>query len=159
MTPSGVLDAAPGSVPGAASPRALAEVEEQITALAVQVRSAVRDAAAAIDPSLPPFGLRLLRMLERCGPVHASVAAERLGVDRSAISRQVRQLAELDMVEMTVDPDDGRARFLALTALGRERTAHLGGEQRQRMHRALRTWPEEDLLAFAGYLERLTTAD
>lgn len=57
---------------------ALLEVEEQITALAVQVRAAVRDAAAAIDPSLPPFGLRLLRMLERCGPVHSSAAALQL---------------------------------------------------------------------------------
>ncbi|MWV51071.1 MarR family transcriptional regulator [Rathayibacter sp. VKM Ac-2803] len=137
---------------------ALLEVEEQITALAVQVRAAVRDAAAAIDPSLPPFGLRLLRMLERCGPVHSSAAADQLGVDRSAISRQARQLCRLGLVEMTADPADGRARFLALTAEGRARMADLGGLQRRRMQEALSSWPEPDLRAFAGYLERLTSA-
>lgn len=137
---------------------ALLQVEEQITALAVQVRAAVRDAAAAIDPGLPPFGLRLLRMLERCGPVHSSAAAERLGVDRSAISRQIRQLCSLGLVETAADPADGRARFLTLTALGEERMRDLGGQQRQRMQEALQSWPESDLLAFAGYLERLTSA-
>lgn len=137
------------------SAEALREVEERITALAVQVRLAVRDAAASIDPALPPFGLRLLQMLERCGPVHSGAAAERLGVDRSAISRQARQLAELGLVEMTADPADGRARFLSLSGVGRERMRDLGGQQRQRMREALSAWPEADLLAFAGYLERL----
>ncbi|AZZ54062.1 MarR family winged helix-turn-helix transcriptional regulator [Rathayibacter festucae] len=146
-----VLTAAPAS--------ALLQVEEQITALAVQVRTAVRDAAASIDPGLPPFGLRLLRMLERCGPVHSSVAAERLGVDRSVISRQIRQLCALELVGTAPDPADGRARFLTLTEHGRERMGDLGGQQRQRMQEALSSWPEADLLAFAGYLERLTTAD
>ncbi|AND15588.1 MarR family winged helix-turn-helix transcriptional regulator [Rathayibacter tritici] len=140
------------------SAQALDEVEEQITVLAVHVRLAVRDAAASIDPALPPFGLRLLRMLERCGPVHSGAAAERLGVDRSAISRQVRQLVDLGLVEMTVDPADGRARFLSLSAAGCERMRDLGGQQRQRMQEALSAWPEEDLRAFAGYLERLTAA-
>ncbi|PPG49097.1 MarR family transcriptional regulator [Rathayibacter sp. AY2B3] len=147
-------------MPAAApSAEALHEVEEQITALAVQVRLAVRDAAASIDPALPPFGLRLLRMLERCGPVHSGAVAERLGVDRSAISRQARQLADLGLVEMTSDPADGRARFLSLSAAGCERMRDLGGEQRQRMQEALSAWPEEDLRAFAGYLERLTAAE
>ncbi|PPF67701.1 MarR family transcriptional regulator [Rathayibacter tritici] len=146
-------------MPGAtSSAQALDEVEEQITVLAVHVRLAVRDAAASIDPALPPFGLRLLRMLERCGPVHSGAAAERLGVDRSAISRQVRQLVDLGLVEMTVDPADGRARFLSLSAAGCERMRDLGGQQRQRMQEALSAWPEEDLRAFAGYLERLTAA-
>ncbi|QHC71290.1 MarR family winged helix-turn-helix transcriptional regulator [Rathayibacter sp. VKM Ac-2801] len=147
-------------MPAAApSAEALHEVEEQITVLAVQVRLAVRDAAASIDPALPPFGLRLLRILERCGPVHSGAAAERLGVDRSAISRQARQLADLGLVEMTSDPADGRARFLSLSAAGCERMRDLGGRQRQRMQEALSAWPEEDLRAFAGYLERLTAAE
>ncbi|AZZ47902.1 MarR family transcriptional regulator [Rathayibacter rathayi] len=142
----------------APSAEALHEVEEQLTVLAVQVRLAVRDAAASIDPALPPFGLRLLRMLERCGPVHSGAAAERLGVDRSAISRQARQLADLGLVDMTSDPADGRARFLSLSAAGCERMRDLGGQQRQRMQEALSAWPEADLRAFAGYLERLTAA-
>lgn len=122
------------------------------------MRVAVRDAAASIDPTLPPFGLRLLRMLERCGPVHSGAAARRLGVDRSAISRQARQLAGLGLIEMAADPSDGRARFLSLSTAGSARIRDLGGRQRQRMQEALSTWPEEDLRAFAGYLERLTAS-
>lgn len=141
-----------------ASAGALLHVEEQITALAVRVRTAVRDAAASIDPALPPVGLRLLRMLERCGPVHSGAAAAQLGVDRSVVSRQARSLGDLGLVAMTADPSDGRARILALTDHGRERMRDLGGRERRRMQEALSAWPEADLLAFAGYLERLTSA-
>lgn len=141
------------------STAAMLAVEEWISVLAGQIRTSIRDAAAAIDPALPPFGLRLLRLLERCGPTHAGAAAELLFVDRSAISRQARQLAELGMVEARPDPEDGRARFLALTAAGAERMRAVLPAQRMLLHRNLSSWPEADLRAFAGYIERLTTED
>ncbi|NQX12243.1 MarR family transcriptional regulator [Microbacteriaceae bacterium VKM Ac-2855] len=135
---------------------ALFEVEEQISTLAGQIRASIRDAAAAVDPSLPPFGLRLLRMLERSGPLHASAVADVLYVDRSAVSRQARQLEELGLVETRPDPSDGRARFLALTASGIERMRVAAPAGTMPMHRSLSTWSVEDLRAFAGFVERLT---
>lgn len=135
---------------------ALLDVEEQIAVLAGQIRASIRDAALAVDPTLPPFGLRLLRLLERCGPTHAGAVAELLFVDRSAVSRQARQLEELGLVETRPDPGDGRARILALTAAGVERMLSAGPAGKLQLHRNLSAWPEDDLRAFARYLERLT---
>ncbi|NQX28271.1 winged helix-turn-helix transcriptional regulator [Microbacteriaceae bacterium VKM Ac-2854] len=135
---------------------ALGLVEEQIAVLAGQIRASIRDAALAVDPNLPPFGLRLLRLLERCGPTHAGAVAELLFVDRSAVSRQARQLEDLGLVESRPDASDGRARILALTAAGVERMRTTGPAGKLRMHRNLSAWPEADLRAFARYLERLT---
>lgn len=133
----------------------IAEVEEQMTALARRVRANSREAATAIHPELPPIGYKMLRVIRRCGTAHASAVADQLGVDRSVVSRQLRQLQILGLVEVRADAQDGRARVLALTSLG---TAGLNDDDAQggsRLMRALGGWSPTDLDAFAGYLARL----
>ena len=140
---------------------ALAEVEEQMMELAAHVRGAIREAATSIDPALQPFGLKILRMLRRCGPTHASALAELMEVDRSVISRQARLLQELGLLELASDPADGRARFLAATPLAIEKMSALPGGDKSFIHARLAGWPEADLHEFAGLLRRLnsSTAD
>lgn len=134
---------------------ALAEVEEQMMELAAHVRSAIREAATHIDPALQPFGLKILRMLRRCGPTHASVLAESLEVDRSVISRQARLLEELGLLELAADPADGRARFLAPTALAIEKMSAVPGSDKTFVHARLAGWSETELHEFSRMLRRL----
>lgn len=136
------------------APTPLHEVEEQMGILAGKIRTSIRDAAAAVDPSLQPFGLKLLRIVERLGPLHAGAAAEMLSVDRTAISRQSRQLEELGLVSTRADPEDRRARFLELTDEGRDRLAHAGPTGFSSLQRVLGEWDDDDLHRFAGYLAR-----
>lgn len=138
---------------------AIAEVEEQMSALAGHIRTSMRDAAVSIDPALQPFGLRLLRVLARCGPTHASALAESLVVDKSVISRQTRLLQNLGLIEMQTDPDDGRARFFALTPTAADKIAEVRANNKVRMQRRLGNWPTEDLMQFAAFLGRLNTPD
>ncbi|WP_317229566.1 MarR family winged helix-turn-helix transcriptional regulator [Clavibacter sp. MX14-G9D] len=133
----------------------IAEVEEQMTALAARIRATTREAAARIHPELPPIGYKMLRVIRRCGSAHASAVADQLGVDRSVVSRQVRQLQELGLVEVGADAQDGRVRVLALTEVGRAGIEADDVQGGSRLIRGLGGWTRADLDAFAGYLARL----
>lgn len=133
----------------------IAEVEEQMTALAARIRATTREAAARIHPELPPIGYKMLRVIRRCGSAHASAVADQLGVDRSVVSRQLRQLQDLGLVEVGADAQDGRVRVLALTAAGRAGIEADDAEGGSRLIRGLGAWTRADLDAFAGYLARL----
>jgi DNA-binding MarR family transcriptional regulator len=132
----------------------VAAVEQRMTQLMDRIRLAYRDLALAVDPALPPFGLKILRLIERQGPVTSGGIAEALAVDPSTVSRQLRQLEELGLAEAGIDPADRRARIIDLTAEGRRRMADLG-PQREQLSRFLNTWDADDLRRFAGYLDRL----
>jgi len=127
--------------------------------LAANIRASTRTTAAVIDPTLEPFGLALLRVLARRGESHASVVAEILAVDKSMISRQAKLLCSLGLVETSVDPNDGRARFLALTSLAEERLAEVRRNQTALVHRRLSRWTPAELDVFAALLERLNEPD
>ena len=130
-------------------------VEEQMSILAGQIRASVRDAALAVDPALQPFGLKLLRLIMRCGPTHASTAAESLCVDRSVISRQAKQLEELGLITIQTDPADGRARFLELTPTGAERVRVAVSSNHVVLHDRMTAWSAADLVMFAEFIARL----
>lgn len=138
---------------------AIAEVEEQMNILAGLIRRSIRDAAVSIDPALQPFGLKVLGLLSRCGPTHASGVAEALVVDRSVVSRQAAQLQELGLIEVQTDPSDGRARFLALTPLAERKLAEMRAGNKALVRRRLGAWPEEDLRQFAALIARLNAPE
>lgn len=137
---------------------AIAGVEEQLTRLIAQVGASIRDAATAIDPALQPFGLKLLRLLARCGPIHAGAAAEALMVDKSVISRQVRALEDLKLLELQPDPADGRVRILALTQFGAEELHRARAKDQALVQSRLSSWTTEDLHQLASLLARLTSS-
>jgi len=167
-SPGAELSAAPGAGPSpepisglSAGPRdnaaAIAEVEEQMSVLFGFIQANVRAAALAVDPALQPFGLKVLRILVKMGPLHSSVLADRMFVDRSIISRQVKQLQELGLAETRPDPEDGRARYVAATDEAIARLTATRESDKLVIFTHMNSWPEEDLLTFAGYLKRLTT--
>ncbi|WP_104054472.1 MULTISPECIES: MarR family winged helix-turn-helix transcriptional regulator [unclassified Arthrobacter] len=134
--------------------KALHEVEENLRLLTETVRSRMRDAAKGIDPTLPLFGLKMLQLLKREGPLHSGAAADLLMVDKSVISRQSRQLEELGLIEVQADPRDGRARVLVLTPAAEERVGSVQTGIMLDSH-ILDDWSAEELHEFAGYLSRL----
>ena len=150
----GVADGMPQGIPDGIA-AGIAEVEEQMTALAARIRATTREAAGRIHPELPPIGYKMLRVIRRCGAAHASAVADQLGVDRSVVSRQLRQLQELGLVEVGADAQDGRVRVLALTPAGRAGIEADDAQGGSRLIRGLGEWTRDDLDAFAGYLARL----
>lgn len=138
--------------------QAIIAVEDAMTALAGRIRVMVREAATQVDGNLQPFGLRILRMLERHGDLAVGHVSECLGADPSSTSRQVRQLIDLGLVDAVASEVDRRSRILVLTDHGRERLAAIGPSGRALIQEALSRWDLTDLERFAGYLDDLADA-
>ncbi|GAA4966931.1 hypothetical protein GCM10023205_34510 [Yinghuangia aomiensis] len=73
---------------------------------------------AASGRSLPRSAISILFVLHRHGPLGVKEIAERLGVEQSTASRQIRPLEEHGLVHRDTDPRDGRAVRLHLTEAG-----------------------------------------
>ena len=82
-------------------------------------------------------------------------AGRLLMTDRSVISRQVRQLEDMGLIELQADPGDGRARFLALTPLAHKRLKEVRATDKVLLHSRLSSWPADDLHQFAAFIARL----
>jgi DNA-binding MarR family transcriptional regulator len=130
-------------------------VQESMSVLARRIRVDQKMSATAIDPRLTTFGYKLIVALREHGSMNASDAADLLGVDRSVVSRHLNQSKELGLITSSADEQDGRKRLLALTDLAARRLDAQERNELTRLQRALIDWPDDDLVHFATYLQRL----
>ncbi|WP_235201245.1 MarR family winged helix-turn-helix transcriptional regulator [Microbacterium sp. CH12i] len=103
--------------------QAVTRVEQELGRLFARIRVSWREAAVTVHPDLQPLGYQVLTSIATGKATSASAIIERLQTDKSAVSRHVRQLEELGLVESVPDPDDRRARVLVATDLAQERVA------------------------------------
>ena len=90
------------------------------------LRRATRRVTQIYDRHLQPTGLRITQygLLARLrgGPLHMTELAERMGMDRTTLTRNLRPLERLGYV--AVDPgEDRRTRSVAMTEAGRKAAA------------------------------------
>lgn len=149
--------AARSAAPDPAVDQAIASVEEQFTILFNQVSSGMRERAAKVHPDLQPVGYRLLSTLVRTGPLHAGALAGLLSTDKSVVSRQVRILEDLGLIERRVDPSDRRASFLVATPPAIEKVNEARVADQARLYRSLRKWGVDDVGRLADLLARLNS--
>lgn len=135
----------------------IAAVEEQLRSLFVRVRAVWKEAAAAVHPELQPVGYKILSAVVRRGPMHAGAIAEALEIDKSVVSRQVRQLETLGLATSQPDPNDGRARIVEPTPVAVERVGRKSSRMQQQLYAQLRTWPAADVGELARLLARLSS--
>ena len=133
-------------------------IEQSFTRLFVQVKAVLRDAAATIGPDVQPAGWTVLRYVVRNAPTLAGAIAAATGMDKSAVSRQLRDLRERGLVAMEPSPEDARAVVVAPTAEGRSRVKAVTDGWTRRFREILGTWSDEDLRSFAVLLERFADA-
>lgn len=135
-----------------------AVVEEQLARLFRSFKQFWHRAATELHPQLQPLGYGLLVVLAKAGPQSMGALAERLAVEKTVLSRQVRQLVELDLAEVDTDPHDGRVRILRARPGVLDRVV----EQRNRAitpaGAELSRWDVEDLTTFSVLVDRLLSA-
>lgn len=107
-----------------------------------------------VHPELDSGAYGLLCGLHDCGPVRPSELACYFGLGKATVSRQLKVLEELGLVERRDDPDDRRAHLLALTEEGRRRLETVRLARRERFHALLGTWDEGDVRTLATMLAR-----
>ncbi|UOE43982.1 MarR family winged helix-turn-helix transcriptional regulator [Agromyces larvae] len=142
----------------AALDHAIASVEEQFGLVFNRARTLWFESAKQVHPELQPAGYKLLSSIVRAGSTNAHVLAELLDMDKSAVSRQVRQLEEMGLVESHADERDGRARVLVATPLAEERVAEVRLANQARLRSTLEGRSVDELLVLADVLRALGQA-
>ncbi|MGW8484558.1 MarR family winged helix-turn-helix transcriptional regulator [Microbacterium sp. NPDC055903] len=134
---------------------AVNRVEHELARLFARIRIGWREAATTVHPDLQPLGYQVLVSIATGKATSAGAIIERLQTDKSAVSRQVRQLEQLGLVESVRDPEDRRARVLVATELARERVAAARARYEARIGERLKAWTADDLEHFADLLSDL----
>jgi DNA-binding MarR family transcriptional regulator len=132
----------------------LRAVEDELSLLLRRARSVSWDIAREVHPNLEASAYGLLLWLRRSGPTRLTDLASLLGIGKGTLSRQLRALESLGLVQRESDPADRRASLLELTPDGQRRfdearTARVGP-----LRRTLEGWPPTDLAEFARLLHR-----
>jgi DNA-binding MarR family transcriptional regulator len=103
-----------------------------------RVRNLVIDYAHEIHPDLDAAGYVALVQIRSRAPIRAAQLVELLAIDKGAISRQVRLLLDLNLIDRVADPNDSRASLLIPTEEGMRRVDQL---QIARLRRFQATFP------------------
>lgn len=130
-------------------------LEQRFEQLTILFRQRVKADAAALHPGLPPAAYRVATALARSGPMHQSALAEALGFEKSVLSRQLHQLADLGLVTRAPDPRDRRAAIVAVTPAALERLTALRDAARDSFRRRMAAWDRDDLRDLDRLLSRL----
>lgn len=127
---------------------------EQLSALLSASRALTIETSAEFHPNLPSAAFHIARWLHAFGPAKASRIAEQVAMDRSATSRLISKLVELEMAEITPDPLDGRGVVVSLTRPGKtaiERAIHRKGDA---LRGRIEQWSDAEVKQLASLLRR-----
>jgi DNA-binding MarR family transcriptional regulator len=134
---------------------AYAALERELGLLMRRSRAAADRMSRDVHPELDFAAYGLLIYLREHGPSRPSDLAGYVGVGKATISRQLKVLEALGLIERRPDPGDGRAHLLALTSEGSQRLNAVGSARREHFRGRLCSWPEEDVRTLAMLLARL----
>jgi DNA-binding MarR family transcriptional regulator len=133
----------------------LVELQGHLNLLFARARTQWKEGAARIDPQLQPAGYKLLMFIVRTGSANAHELAERFEMDKSVISRQVRMLEDLGLLESRPDELDGRQRVLTPTPHACTALAELRGDHAEALRGALADLTPNEVQAAFKVFRRL----
>lgn len=139
--------------------QALAELENEFSSLFLQVRRMYLDHAARLAPGLSPGAYKIFTVIAASDGIRPSALSERLFVDKSQISRMLRELESLQLIERRPDPDDGRSSVIAATAAGAERLAASRTERSDQLRRSLADWDVDDIRTLRRLLRAMAAGE
>ncbi len=102
----------------------------------------------------PPTERWLMSKLSNTGPVRMSTLAQWQRVDRSTMTSQIKRLEDLEYVNRTPDPSDGRASLVELTDNGRECYLRLKSVMATTFNDLIGDWPAPERTEFARLLQK-----
>ncbi len=130
------------------------QIEEGISVLFRNTKMRLKDYSERLDPELQPAGYTILRYVMSREPIRAADIATALGMDKSAVSRQLTSLREIGLLETHPDPADGRATLLASSEKARTALASFQASFRSAYREVLSTWDDSDVDNFARLLRK-----
>jgi DNA-binding MarR family transcriptional regulator len=126
---------------------AIGDLQSHLNLIFARTRTLWKESAARIAPELQVGGYKLLTFIERAGSANAHELAERFEMDKSVISRQVRMLEDLGLIESRPDERDGRLRVLTATPAAQAALTELRQEHGWRLRAVLAELSPEEIHA------------
>ncbi len=99
----------------------------------------------------------LLSRIRVEGPMSIGQLGDAFGLDVSTLNRQTAAAMRAGLVERIPDPDGGMARKFRITEEGERRLDEERTGVVASLNRIMADWPEEDIAAFADYLQRFNS--
>ncbi|MFE6165025.1 MarR family winged helix-turn-helix transcriptional regulator [Streptomyces sp. NPDC056486] len=96
----------------------------------------------------------LLSRIRTQGPMSLGQLGDAFGLDVSTLNRQTASAMRAGLVERIPDPEGGMARKFRITEEGEQRLDEERAYIVASLGRIMTDWPEEDIAAFADYLQR-----
>ncbi|MGA7148985.1 MAG: MarR family transcriptional regulator [Microbacterium sp.] len=135
---------------------AVRALEAEFGELITRFRKIIGENADRVSPGMLPGAYKVFTTIVRRESITLSALAEALMADKGQISRTVRELEQLGLIERTPDPEDGRSSLLSPTAFGLERLAQARAPQESTLLSALEEWPLDDIRNLSRLLHALT---
>lgn len=135
-------------------PREKLEIQlgQQLNALISASHALNVRATAKFDSSLQPAAFHIVRWLYSYGPTNAAALAESTAMDRSSVTRLVKQLESKGYVNREASPHDGRGVVLSLTDDGKQKIIEALKEKESVFYERLSDWKDAELHDFIQML-------
>jgi len=137
---------------------ALGDLGAELNMLIAGFRTVSAEAAAAFNPPLTASGFHLMQWLRSHGPAKASKIAAGLSMDRSVISRLVKHLTGIQLIQVRSGEEDGRSVWCELTALGREQLAIAEVRKGNSFIKSTEQLTDSEIAQLAWLLRRLNSS-
>lgn len=135
---------------------AVRALEAEFGELINRVRGILMENAQRVSPGMLPGAYKVFTTIARRERISQSALADLLAVDKGQLSRSVRELEKLDLIQREPDPQDGRASILSATPYGLERLEAARRPQEDTLIGALAEWPLADIDTLTRLLHALT---
>ncbi|WP_382304811.1 MarR family winged helix-turn-helix transcriptional regulator [Herbiconiux sp. UC225_62] len=131
---------------------ALLAVEGEMARIVRAVRISMLQNAVRFSPDIQPSGYLVLRHIVANHPTPPGAIIASVGMDKSAVSRQLRILKDLGFVTSEPDPDDRRANLYSPTPDTLERMETIRRSVQAAYADTLDDWTEHDIAQFVRLL-------
>ncbi|WP_405373632.1 MULTISPECIES: MarR family winged helix-turn-helix transcriptional regulator [unclassified Microbacterium] len=136
---------------------AVRALEDEFSTLVGSFRRRLAENADRLSPGMLPGAYKVFTTISRLGSTTLSALSEALMADKGQMSRTVRELEDLGLVERTTDPTDKRSSLLSVTEHGRTKLADARTPTENLLVSALADWDLDDIQSLSRLLHALST--
>jgi DNA-binding MarR family transcriptional regulator len=139
-------------------PDGYSRVEHELAILLRRAQANSGDLAFEVHLDLQASAYALLARLHDLGGARAADLRDYFGIDKGALSRQLKLLEDLQLITRRTDAEDRRCHQLSLTADGHRQLAEARAARHRLIRRELSRWASADVETFGDLLGRFNSS-